>query len=143
MLLADSTNSRISSQTGDDNKSEEAWIAKLESNKSEPKLATKNGTFKSNEEERKEEEVVTSCEIFRLFLICFSLKKNLKEISKYAHNQKSNLDSNNGMNNNNVMGDVKVIHGIRTLTIMWIIFAHTIGLVSPEMMSKYDDNFNL
>lgn len=34
------------------------------------------------------------------------------------------------------MGDVKVVHGLRTFTMIWIIFGHTIGLVNPEMMSK-------
>lgn len=140
MLLTDATNSRISNQTSDDNKSEEAWMAKLESKKDAAKLATKNSIFMSSEGRREEEEVAkndTCCEIFRLFLVCFSLKKNLKDISKHANCRELNLNSNQrSNNNNNVMGDVKVIHGVRTLTIMWIIFAHTIGLVNPEMMSK-------
>lgn len=38
---------------------------------------------------------------------------------------------------NESMSDIKVIHGLRTFAMVWIIFGHTIGLVNPEMMSKY------
>lgn len=41
------------------------------------------------------------------------------------------------------MGDIQVIHGIRTIAMFWIIFGHTIGLVSPDMMSKFNCTIHL
>lgn len=130
----------ISYHTSDDNGSEEAWIAKLERNEFDN--LEKSRDSPSDEENRRRKKMVdkqqfsqrpvTFLHILGSFLICFSLRKNLKVIGKHANGKGTNSE------NSNHMGDIKVIHGLRTLTMIWIIFGHTIGLVSPEMMSKYD-----
>lgn len=73
--------------------------------------------------------------ILREFLVCFSLKSNLRTIGKLA--RVDGRKSAPGASANRMFADVKVVHGIRTLSMVCIIFGHTIGLVGPEMMSKY------
>lgn len=100
---------------------EEAWLAELEKNR---KLMSLNCSI----EPSYNSDGIKTTSIFISILICFSIRKSLASIGKHAKS------SNN--NNKSSMDDIKVIHGIRTLTMVWIIFGHTIGLVSPEMMSK-------
>lgn len=69
---------------------------------------------------------------WKQFFVCFSMKNNIQSIGKLPNTNRS-LPSSDSSNS-----DIKVIHGLRTLTMIWIIFGHTIGLVSPEMMSKYN-----
>jgi len=78
------------------------------------------------------------------FLLCFSLRKNLKTIGKHTLSSAQEPTvggeinrAKAGANKEQQMGDIKVIHGVRTVAMVWIIFGHTIGLVSPEMMSKW------
>lgn len=126
MPLSDTSN-----HLSDGNRIEEAWISELERNEFD-NLATTISNSPNEIGKRKqvvENQQVTFCQILSSFLICFSLRKNLKVIGK---------QSNSNPENQGDMGDIKVIHGLRTLTMIWIIFGHTIGLVSPEMMSKYD-----
>lgn len=78
--------------------------------------------------------------LIREFFVCFSLKGNLRSIGKTktplgGHMQ--DVNNNRGVQLEGGMSDIKVIHGLRTLSMIWIIFGHTIGLVSPEMMSKF------
>lgn len=73
--------------------------------------------------------------LFVVTMCCFSIKRNLRLIGRHHHDVEEQPEATTSRANN--MGDVKVIHGIRTLTMIWIIFGHSIGLVSPEMMSKY------
>lgn len=106
------------------------------------------------------------------FIVCFSLKRNLRIIGNMAKADKvapihrdqlsqtsaatkghqahqcsfpvgghcagGSASSAASVANSN--RDIKVIHGLRTFAMIWIIFGHTIGLVSPEMMSKYSDS---
>ena len=69
-----------------------------------------------------------SKEVLRQLVLCFSLKKNLQSIGKLTPS--SSDEAPNGSQ------DIKVIHGLRTLAMVWIIFGHSIGLVSPEMLGK-------
>ena len=77
------------------------------------------------------------------FLMCFSLKSNLRVIGKLSaastnqHLQTQETAANGPASTDTGTSDIKVIHGLRTLSMVWIIFGHTIGLVNPEMMSKY------
>lgn len=79
-------------------------------------------------------------------LRCFSLRKNLKQIGKQVPTAATNTteaadDQQQQRQQQSTAAppveDIKVIHGLRTITMIWIIFGHTIGLVNPEMMSKY------
>lgn len=72
-----------------------------------------------------------TCLLVKL-ICCFSLKRNLHTIGRNRRIGNSPTGSDGES-----MNDIKVIHGLRTLTMVWIIFGHTIGLVSPEMMSKF------
>lgn len=64
-----------------------------------------------------------------------------KVVASNSRNQTDNQPTGGGLQSRAAgkqdMADVKVIHGLRTFAMIWIIFGHTIGLVNPEMMSKY------
>lgn len=69
------------------------------------------------------------------FVLCFSLKRNLRSIGKLSpQSEPSSATSETNLAEG--MSDIKVVHGLRSLSMVWIIFGHTIGLVIPEMMSK-------
>lgn len=75
------------------------------------------------------------------FLVCFSLKSNLRTIGKLSSSnvieqQIKEEPAKFGPTKQRLVLDIKVIHGLRTLSMFWIIFGHTIGLVGPEMLSK-------
>lgn len=72
----------------------------------------------------------------RAFLLCFSLRVNLRIICKLGESSSQKKNNPKQSTINALNGDIKCIHGLRTLAMVWIIFGHTIGLVSPEMMSK-------
>jgi hypothetical protein len=77
--------------------------------------------------------------LIRDFLVCFSLRSNLRSIGKLApQTAASRASGGDGKRAapTESMSDIKVIHGLRSLSMVWIIFGHTIGLVNPEMMSK-------
>lgn len=65
-------------------------------------------------------------QILFALIVCFSLKRNLSVIGKHIKRDEQKQHQ----------ADIKLIHGLRTFTMIWIIFGHTIGLVNPEMMSK-------
>lgn len=91
---------------------DESWVAQLEleaAGRAEPSQA----------------ERASSARLLLAFLLCFSLRRNLRNI--VGHPSQPARDCQ----------DIKVVHGLRTLAMIWIIFGHTIGLVSPEMMSKF------
>lgn len=67
----------------------------------------------------------------RELLLCFSVRRSLQVIGKHATALSGRRDRASQS-----MGDIQVIHGLRTIAMFWIIFGHTIGLVSPDMMSK-------
>lgn len=69
----------------------------------------------------------TTNSLLKNLLLCFSIRKSLQVIGKHAMVVTGKQDD---------MGDIQVIHGIRTIAMFWIIFGHTVGLVSPDMMSK-------
>ena len=94
---------------------------------------------------------------WRELLTCFSLRNSLRSIGKLTptvsrvgstwQHSTSGADARKpdgvgvgvgvGGAPSGGMSDIKVIHGLRTLSMVWIIFGHTIGLVSPEMMGKF------
>lgn len=115
---------------------DESWIEKLEQNQRQLRASNPFTTSDSNDimdaNNRREPRFRS---MFFQLLKCFSLRQNLKTIGKQVPT--SPASSGNGGADNIQMEDIKVIHGLRTLTMIWIIFGHTIGLVNPEMMSKY------
>lgn len=143
MLSNDSNNVKMLNRPSDDNNNEfeEAWIAQLERNEFADVEAAASKSFLPEEAKQRkrlvERKPVTLAEILSLFLICFSLKKNLQAVGKQVGSSKLAAKCKQTSESKNDMGDIKVIHGLRTLTMVWIIFGHTVGLVSPEMMSKY------
>lgn len=68
----------------------------------------------------------------RELLLCFSIRRSLQVIGKHATALPGAKDQGS-----HSMDDIQVIHGLRTIAMFWIIFGHTIGLVSPDMMSKW------
>lgn len=73
--------------------------------------------------------LVSPVKLMTAALRCFSLKSNLKVIGKLSQPAASGRER--------PLADIKVIHGLRTFAMIWIIFGHTIGLVNPEMMSEF------
>lgn len=115
---------------------EESWIAQLEQNQQPvPGISNNKSNLSNNKSKQRSQNGSNWKHQATSFLLCFSLSRNLRTIGKFS----GTSGSASSQVNECEMGDIKVIHGLRTLTMIWIIFGHTIGLVSPEMMSEYDE----
>lgn len=80
------------------------------------------------EEEKKKVEQVQQLSNHRLFtwLNCFSIKRNLPILMDV---KKSADETSKPLN-------IDVMHGIKVFAMLWVILAHTYGLINPQNHGK-------
>lgn len=79
------------------------------------------------EEEKKEAELIEQLGDHKLFtwLNCFSIKRNLPILVDV----KKSTDETGKVN-------IDVMHGIKVFAMLWVILAHTYGLINPQNHGK-------
>ena len=70
----------------------------------------------------------TDCSQWVKLLLCFSFRKNAQAILSI---ESSSIDSSKSKQDT-----LPIIHGLRVITMAWIILGHTYGLVNPHIHSK-------
>lgn len=71
----------------------------------------------------------TDCSQWVKLLLCFSFKKNAGNILS--------IEPSGESSNSKQQDTLPVIHGLRVLTMAWIIMGHTYGLVNPHIHSEF------
>lgn len=107
---------------------QETWISRLERNEHSGQSSLET-TSSPSEGFTLNKSVRPTISVLIAFLTCFSLRRSLSSLGKLKQPARDG-DQPDGLQ------DIKVIHGLRTLTMVWIIFGHSIGLVSPEMLNN-------